>query len=187
MMRIFVDMDDVLVNLSEAWLSFLNKTSNYHREPSDIVDWDMKVAYPDLTSLQVYNPLYQEKMWDNVKPIEDAYYYLKKLIEDGHEVYIATASYPWSFYIKTERCLFKMFDFLSPKNVVCIHDKDLLNGDILFDDYHVNLRYFNGVKVLKNAPYNQNCDEECFHFRVNKWDEFYDIVNEINNTRKLEN
>ena len=179
-------MDDVLVNLSEEWLSSLNKKSDYKRNPEDIIEWDMTKAYPDLSSFEIFNPLYQESMWENIKPIEDAYTYLKKLIDDGHEVYIATASYPWSFYVKTERCLFQIFDFLSPKNVICIHHKHLLDGDILFDDYHENLRHFKGVKVLKNAPYNQKCGEECFDFRVNKWEEFYNIVEKLNNTEKVE-
>ena len=57
-------------------------------------------------------------------------------------------------------------------------------GDVLFDDYHENLREFKGVKVLKNAPYNKNCDEECFHFRVNTWEEFYNIVKEISKLKE---
>ena len=159
-MRIFIDMDDVLVELLDEWLVKLNKISKYHREPEDIVNWDMKLAYPDLTSNQLYNLLFDETMWSNIKPVKNAYKYLKQLIDDGHEVYIATSSSPRSFFIKTEYCLLKHFDFLTPKNLICINDKYLLDGDVLFDDYHENLRKFKGVKVLKDAPYNRNCDRQ---------------------------
>ena len=181
-MRIFVDMDDVLVELLDQWLFELNKISKYHREHKDIINWDIKLAYPDLTPEQIYKPLSDTFMWENIKPIKNAYKYMKKLIEEGHEIYVATSSYPNSFFIKTECCLLKHFDFLTPKNLICIHDKYLLDGDILFDDYHENLRKFKGVKILKDAPYNRDCDYECYNFRVSKenaWKEFYTIVQEL--------
>ena len=179
-MIVLVDMDDICVNLLHEWLVTLN---NYEgvvpKTESDIVSWDMKLAYPTLTKEQIYRPLYDAQMWERVHPVEDAYKYLKKIIEDGHQLYIATASYPDSYFIKTKNCLLKHFDFLTPKNIICIHDKWLLKGDILFDDYHENLRNFGGIKVLRNKPYNMNCDEECYHFRVDKWKEFYKIVQEL--------
>lgn len=186
-MRIFVDMDEVLVELLDEWLVRLNSISKYHREPEDIVDWDIKLAYPDLTPAELYGPLYCESMWKNIKPVKNAYKYLKQLVDDGHEIYIATSSYPNSFFIKTEYCLLKHFDFLTPKNLICIHDKYLLDGDVLFDDYHENLHNFKGVKVLKDTTYNRNCDKDCFHFRVSKenaWQEFYVIITELINVKE---
>lgn len=176
-MRIFVDMDDICVNLLQEWLITLNQLPGViPKTEADIVDWDMKLAYPMLTPNQLYGPLYDSEMWKRVQPVEDAYKYLKKMIKDGHEIYIATASYPNSYFIKTEFCLLKHFDFLTPKNVICINNKSLLDGDILYDDYHENLRNFKGVKVLRTKPYNVNCDPECFHVRADNWKEFYKIV-----------
>lgn len=182
-MRIFIDMDDICVDLLHEWLITLNQLSNVvPQTEADIVDWDMKLAYPMLTPNQIYSPLYDAEMWKRVQPIEGAYKYLKKLIDEGNEVYVATASYPDSYFIKTNYCLLKHFDFLTPKNIICIHDKFLLKGDILFDDYEENLRKFKGIRVLRDRPHNRNCDEECFHFRVsedNSWEEFYNIVQEL--------
>ena len=182
-MRIFIDMDDICVNLLHEWLIALNQLPNViPKTEADIVEWDMKLAYPMLTPNQLYGPLYDSEMWKRVQPVEGAYIHLKKLIEEGHEVYIATASYPNSYFIKTEFCLLKHFDFLTPKNVICINNKSLLDGDILFDDYHENLRKFKGIKVLRDKPYNRNCDRECYHFRVSKdnsWEELYEIVTQV--------
>lgn len=187
-MRIFVDMDDVLVELLDEWLLQLNQISKYHREPEDITNWDMKLAYPDLTSKQICRFLSEEYFWNRIRPVKNAYKYLKQLIEDGHEVYIATASYPESFFIKTNYCLLRHFDFLTPKNIICIHNKQLLIGDILFDDYHENLHNFKGVRILKDAAYNINCEKEYFDFRVSKdnaWEEFYSIVKNIQAIKEL--
>ena len=181
-MRIFIDMDDICVELLDEWLFQLNQNTKYKKQPEDIIDWDMTKAYPDLTKNQIFGMLYTQSLWSNIKPVKNAYKYMKKLIEDGHEVYVATSSYPQSFFLKTEYCLFKLFDFLTPNQIICIHDKYLLEGDILFDDYHENLRKFKGIKVMRDKAYNRNCDEECFHFRVSKdncWEEFYNIVKEL--------
>ena len=179
-MRIFVDMDDILVNLLDEWLIHLN---NYKgvipRTIEDITNWNMKLAYPTLMDNQLYSCLSDVEFWKRVQPVNVAYKYLKMFIDEGDEVYVATSSFPLSFWAKTEFCLFKHFDFLTPKNVICINNKSLLNGDILFDDYHENLRKFRGIKVLRDKPYNRNCDEECFHFRINTWEEFYNIVQEL--------
>lgn len=183
-MRLIFDMDDVLVELLDEWLIHLNTYNVLSKTKEDITSWNMKVAYPDLTDKQLYGCLNDVQLWERVQPVKDAYKYLKLLKEEGHEIYVATASYPNSYFIKTQYCLFRHFDFLNPTNVICIHNKSLLDGDVLFDDYHENLREFKGVKVLKNAPYNKNCDEECFHFRVNTWEEFYNIVKEISKLKE---
>ena len=172
-------MDDVLVELLDEWVFQLNKISKYKRHVEDIKNWDMKLAYPDLTSRQIYSILNYNNFWEDIKPVKDAYKYLKMLIEKGHQIYVATSSYPNSFFIKTEYCLFKLYDFLTPENLICIHNKALLDGDMLFDDYHENLRNFKGLKILKDAPYNQDCDKECFDFKVSKhnaWEEFYHLI-----------
>ena len=70
-MRIFVDMDDILVNLLSEWTCRLNKVSKYHNEPDDIIRWDMKIAYPDLPPNTLYAPLYWDEMWEDVKPVKD--------------------------------------------------------------------------------------------------------------------
>lgn len=185
-MRIFVDMDDVLVNLLDEWLIHLN---NYRgvtpKTKEDIDAWDMSKHYPTLSYYQLYGCLSDSEFWKRVQPVEGARRYLRLLKEEGHEIYVATSSYPLSFWCKTEYCLFKHFDFLTPKNVICINNKSLLDGDILFDDYHENLRNFKGVKVLRDKPYNRNCDEECFQFRINTWEEFYTVVQELEKVEEL--
>lgn len=179
-MRIFVDMDDILVNLLNEWLIHLNNYKGVKpKTEKDIDAWNMKNHYPTLTDNQLYGCLSDVEFWKRVQPVDSAYKYLKLLKEEGHEIYVATSSYPLSFWCKTEYCLFKHFDFLSLKDVICINNKSLLKGDVLFDDYHENLRNFKGVKVLRDKPYNRNCDEDCFHFRINTWEEFYEIIQEL--------
>ena len=181
-MDIIIDMDDICVELLEPWLNVLNKKSKYHREEVDIVNWDIRLAYPDLTSFQIYTPLYDVELWKNVRPVKGAYECMQRLMQEGHRIYIATASYPQNFGIKTEECLFKIFKFIKHEDVICIHNKSLLKGHIMFDDYHENLKNFEGLRVLRTKPYNINCSDDCFDIRTsneNCWEEFYKIVKEL--------
>ena len=185
-MRIFVDMDDILVNLLDEWLIHLNNYKGITpKTEKDITNWNMRLAYPTLTDSQLYGCLGEASFWDRVQPVEGAYEHLKKLKDDGHEIYVATSSFPMSFWVKTQHCLFKHFDFLSPKNVICINNKSLLDGDIMYDDYHENLHHFKGIKVLRNKPYNINVDTPYVDFRIDSWEEFYEIVKELTKLKEI--
>lgn len=183
-MVIFADMDEVSVKLLQEWLKYLNKYNVKDKSVEDILEWDLSKSYPTLTDEQLYGPLLDIELWKRVQPAGGAYKYLKQLKDDGHQVYIATASYPHSFYLKVKHCLLKHFDFLTQKDIICIHDKSLLRGDILFDDYPENLRNFKGIKVLKNTYYNTKCDDCCVDFRVDEWEEFYSLVNQLKNVKE---
>lgn len=172
-------MDEVLVELLSSWLEYLEVKTGLHRSIEDIVEWDMRKAYPNIPDDVIFEPLTNPDFWKNVSPVKGAYYYLKTLKEEGNEIYVATSSYPESFHYKMENCLLKHFDFLTPKDIICTHHKNFLIGDLLFDDYPENLRNFNGVRVLKDTPYNKSCDESYFDFRINNWAEFYCIVNDL--------
>lgn len=183
-MRIFVDMDNVLVNLQKEWLKHLNTYRGVkYKQEKDITNWEIGNFYPTLTQKQLFDCLFDPDFWERVEPVEDAYKYLKLLKDEGNEVYIATASHHNSLPHKLENCLLKHFDFLTSKDIISIMNKSLLMGDVLFDDYHENLRNFRGIKILMDAPYNANCDDKCFHFRVYNWEEFYKIIRELKNIK----
>ena len=177
MQKVFItDMDDVLVNLLETWLQFLNNMYHYDVKVEDVVDWDMQLAYPELDPDNIYGILREEALWKNVKPKYDAIYYLKKIQELGYKIYVATASSHNTIQTKLINALFPYFEFLNRDNIIMIHDKSLLNGDIIVDDYHENLRNAKGVRILMDAPYNQNIDKSLFDYRVHDWETIYQIA-----------
>ena len=183
-MRIIFDMDDTLVGLLDEWLKYLNSYKGIPQKTrEDILEWDMRKSYPDLTDEQLYNILSKEQLWNTVQPIVGATECLDKLKQDGHSLYIATASYPLSYYIKLTHCLFKHFTHFNPKNVICIYDKYLLKCDVLVDDNPENLRRSTAVRILIDAPHNRTCDKECYDYRVNTFEEIYNIIKNIDNAR----
>lgn len=178
-LKILVDMDDTIENLLDSWLNFLNKKYNKNIKYDEVLDWDMKLCYPDLTEDQIKEPLYIDSFWETVQPKVDAMYYLEKLIQDGHDVYICTNSNYKTISAKIDHILKKYFPFIDLSQVIVIKDKQLLNADILIDDGIHNLLGGNYMKLLYNAPYNIKYKErDLFNdiIRVYNWKQIYDII-----------
>ena len=93
-MIILVDMDDTIEELLPAWCKWLNKCYGTKVDSKNITEWEVAKLFPDLTISQVFSPLIDNpEFWKTVKPKSGATKYLKKLIDEGNEVYIVTASH----------------------------------------------------------------------------------------------
>lgn len=169
-LRILVDMDDTIENLSEAWVEYLNNEHGTDVKHRDITSWQMSDFFPELTAEQVYAPLYKEEFWKTLRPLNDSVKVLNRLVKAGHEVYIVTASDYRTIKMKMEHVLFKYFPFLSWDNVVVTNNKQIVQGDVLIDDGVHNLENSNCVRFLMDAPHNREYDEKANRMlRVSSW------------------
>lgn len=192
---ICVDMDDTIENLIEAWIDELNIKHNKTYSIEDIKEWDVTKCL-DLTEEQIFEVLHHNKLYDNIRPYEDAQYYLEKLNSDGRfEIYIMTNTYYKVFSYKIENVLFKYFPFLNSNQIICISKKQLVNCDLLIDDYDLNLIDGNYDKILIDKPYNIDCktiditkiNKNKYYSkriikRTNNWQDIYNYI--INKTNK---
>lgn len=178
-LTILVDMDDTIENLSEAWVNFLNEKYGTSVKPEDITDWDMWKAFPGIKKEDVYAALFEEALWETVKPLPGAVKYLKKLIDDGNQVYIVTASHPDTVSAKMNKVLFKYFPYITYQNIIIASKKQLISGDILIDDAPHNMggKYFG---MLFTAQHNKTVTDESLvelnAVRVKDWKEVYDLI-----------
>ena len=178
-MRIFCDADDVLINTVECWVELINKTYNQNVKPETVTDWDATKAYPNLTKEQVYGVLNADTLWYMVEPLPGSKEYLKRLLDDGHEVYITTASDYRTASAKIMRLL-EMFPFLTERHIIIIKNKQILQGGVMIDDGLHNLIGGNYEKILFTKPHNQSFDaENSGMYRANNWQQVYALVNEI--------
>lgn len=148
-------MDDTIEHLSEACVSWLNDKYGTTVRCDDICSWDFSKAFPNLSRNQVYKPLKEDDFWDTVKPMDGAADVLRSLTQDGHEVYIVTASLYQTIPAKMERVLFRYFPFLSWQNVIIASNKQMIDGDIMIDDAPHNLLGGRYAKILMSAPHNR--------------------------------
>lgn len=170
-------MDDTIEYLGKAWVEYLNKRHGTNVQHNDLVFWDVSLAFPGLTNDQVYAPLFEDAFWEIVQPVPGASEAIKKLMDNGHHVYIVTASTWQTLPSKMRNVLFKYFPFLSWDQVIVTSNKQLIFGDILIDDAPHNLENGWYKKVLMDAPHNRDFDEKTIDaIRMYNWSDIYDYV-----------
>jgi len=179
-MIVLVDMDDVLEKLVEGWTQYNNNKFGTKIDPDEIDSWQMDLFFPGFED-RVYDAEKDDALWDLVKPMPGAVENVKKIIDDGHEVYVVSATYHETLKAKMEKVLFKYFPYLDWKHVILTHHKELVKGDVLIDDGPHNLvgdRPYR--KVLFTANHNKRLDEKSIGaVRVNNWDEAYEEIKRI--------
>lgn len=176
-LTILVDMDDVLENLCEAWIKYLNIHNGTKVKMSDITDWDITKAFPHISREEVFAPLFKPDFWETVRPKEGAIEYVGRLIDDGHKVIVVTASHPDTVSCKLNQVLFRYFPCFTYKDVIIASQKALIKGDILIDDAPHNLIDFDGIGILMSANHNIGFDVKG-HKIIRKcdWKSIYDDI-----------
>ena len=176
-MTILVDMDDVIENLSVAWIDYLNRKYGTNVDRETVRDWDMAEAFPELKPEQVYAPLKDAELWKSVEPKEGAAEYMQKLIDEGNELYIVTSSAYDTIQIKMDEVLFRYFPFIDWNHVIITSNKQMVRGDVLIDDGVHNLINGDYEKILFNTPYNRDFSAEIHGMaRVSSWNEIYEML-----------
>ena len=179
--RIFTvgcDLDDSIEYLIEAWITYLNNKYQLNVKYENVKHWDMSKSFPTLTEKEIVEPLFMDSFWETVKPMPDAVEYLKKLMDDGHQVYICTNSHYKTLASKMDNVLFKYFPFITWDNVIICKNKQMIKCDYLIDDGSHNIvGDYKGLLI--NTPYNENFDETKYPNvrRVYSWKQIYNIIN----------
>ena len=179
-MIILVDMDGVLENLSEEWVRLLNRQYGTDVSPTGLQNWNMKANFPTLTADEIKAAELNPELYYKLKPLEGAQEILKRLKDEGHEIYIVTNTPHEIVSLKMTEVLFKLYPFLSWKDVIITAHKQLVKGDVLIDDAPQNLIGGSYHKILMDASYNRNIDDaSCGITRVKNWQEVYEQIEKI--------
>lgn len=183
-MVILVDMDDVLEKLVEGWVEYNNRKFGTNVKPEDVNDWNVSLAFPELTWEQVYGAEKDDALWDLVKPIPGADEGLRRLIAAGHEIYIVTSTHYETLPAKMDKVLFRYFPYIRWDHVIITNNKHMIKGDVLIDDGPHNLTGGEYRKILFSANHNLGFDETSVGaVRVNNWDEACEAVERIASER----
>lgn len=177
---ILIDIDDVLTNMVVAWLKRIEEKYGVHRDYEDIQNWDMQKAYPELTKEEIYSVLYEEEFWDTVETKPDAIEYVRKLHEEGYQIYFCTASFCGNLEPKFKHTIERDFPYIKWENIILSSNKKMIIGDFLVDDNIDNL--VDGVYkgILVDTPYNRSLPDIYLKkkgiTRVTNWKQIYDII-----------
>ena len=177
-LTILIDMDDTIEGLLPAWVEYLNNRYGTTVSPDDVKEWDITKAFPELSEHQVFEPFLFESFWENVKPLPGAQEVIKRLMDDGHDVYIVTSTCYKIIEMKMDKVLFKYFPFIDHKKLIITYNKQLLLGDVMIDDAPHNLIGGCYKKLLIDSPTNRSvrCDSKSELIRMHSWYQIYDYI-----------
>ena len=179
-MTILVDMDDTIEQLLKAWIKRANEKFDRNVTLDDITSWNAAEPYHGITRKQIYDITYEPGFWSSVEPMPGAVEALKHFMDEGHEVYIVTATEIEHVEEKMKGLLFRYFPFISWEQVIITSRKQMIKGDVLIDDGIHNLEGGQYRKIMFTAPHNRFYDAEANNMiRVNTWDEVVDIIDEM--------
>ena len=174
---IAIDIDDTVINLLDAWLTYLNNRHNTKVKREDITEWEIANAFPELSKEQVFSPLYEKDFWESVVPLPYSYQYLKKLYDDGYIVKFVTAASYDTIKYRLENVIFTYYNFIKEKDIIICQDKQYIDCDVLIDDNVDNLKNFKGIRFLIDAPYNKSDKyRDCYDMRVKNLKDVYQIL-----------
>lgn len=172
-LKIILDSDEVLAQTMRKVLHLYNKEYGQNFGYDDVLCWDLsKIQLPG-TDMQKY--FTYPNFFADLEPMKDSQEYVGLLLEQGHDVLVATAS---SLEGMVDKKVWVNKHFGIPlKNIFVIDRKDVLAGDIILDDGIHNLTSACcGYPILFDRQWNKN---EPGFVRALDWPHFYELVQKI--------
>lgn len=182
--KIAIDADSTLNNLEYGLIELYNRTYSDKIDISMFIDYDWYACLPFEVAERLYELLLNKELWDSLLPVQDSQSAIKSLIDNGTEVYIATATNPVNYPWKVE-WFKKYFPYINEKHIICIHNKALLDVDFVVDDCIEQLLSTKWAhRICLDKSWNRNIYDECHSIhRCTNWKE---IVAEIKKIIKEE-
>jgi 5'(3')-deoxyribonucleotidase len=174
--RIGIDLDSVLSDLSKHWLELYNRDYNDNLKHSDItvLEWDKIVCKE--CGKKIYDYLLTPNFFREVPVMsgsQDVVQWLSTF--DNVELYVVTAYHPYTCKDKTD-WLAEYFPCINQKNIIFCNHKNLINVDFLIDDSPYNCNGFKNQYIVFDAPYNQCLSD--IYVRVHNWTEIMDYFHQ---------
>ena len=184
-MIIYVDMDQTLNDLVPKTIALYNFNTGKDIQASDIITYYIEDSLPKEDSEGIYALWKTKELWDSLEPLSDAQWGIETLVNTGHKVIIATATYCEQFEWKLE-FIKKYFPMIDTKDVIRIHDKSLLRGDVLIEDNLNNLTKSTCERICLDYPYNRDNNKDWVYeiYRVRNWKEIVKTINIIDKELK---
>ena len=157
-MRIWLDMDGVIVDLVGPWLEWLNNRYNLDLVPSDIDSWYVaditKLRGRGYTREEVNYPLTQYDFWLSLPIYPGAKEAVQRWQLMGHDVRVASTPYNGPTAGAKFEWMNRNLPEIPWRHINLSGDKSTLIGDVMVDDKVDNLAGFRGHKVFVHQPWN---------------------------------
>ncbi len=170
MQRIAVDMDGVLSDTVEQFITWEEKETGVRKTIEEVTGIPELAAFPNSKKY-----LHTENFFRSAEVIKDSQEILARLNEK-YEIFIVSAAteFPLSL-IEKQSWLSEYFPFITWQQMVFCGSKEIIRADIMIDDHFKNLDFFIGhTSLLFTQPHNAKADNGK-HKRVNNWKEIAEL------------
>ena len=180
-MVIACDVDNVICNLQETVLIWFNERYGTHYTLNDFAEYDVMNVLPTEDALKMQTMYGETGLYNLVKPLPGAQDSLKKLINEGHQVYLVTDAVPKTYGEKVE-FIHRYFPFIDDAHIVCMKHKHMFKCDIMIEDnLQVLLAKPYYYRICFDRPWNRSVNDWTYDIRrCNSWNEIVEVVNKIN-------
>lgn len=172
MLRVALDMDDVLANTHEKLVDIaLNEFDIVYSKEEMMQDSLRNLLHPKQFA-KIRSVLFSDGFFADI-PVKEGAIETVYEMSNYYEIFIATAAmeFPNSFVDKYN-WMKKYFPFIHYQNIVFCGDKSIIKADYLIDDHAKNLLPFSGKGILFTAPHNLKVTG---FERVNSWTEVAEL------------
>jgi 5'(3')-deoxyribonucleotidase len=178
--RIVINFDNTLFPTMERVIELYNKTHDTNLELSQITTYNLHDCLPVEVADELLELFVDKETYVCLQPYKGAVRAVKTLVEQGHEVYVATSTDVRNMEWK-EELLQKHFPFIPKQNLIRIHNKALLNVDVIIDDKLDNLKSTFADRVCFSQLWNINNDADYIYsiYRIHHWGELNNVINTI--------
>lgn len=179
-MRIAIDFDEVLFPTLEKVLEIYNKKHENQLTLSQITTYNLYECLDNAVADELISLFVDKNVYNNLQPYKGSIKAVKTLADKGYEIYVATASDLRNMEWK-EKLLQRYFPFIPRENLIRIHNKKLLNVDVLVEDKLDNLQNTFADRVCFDQPWNQDDDFDYVYSisRIHNWGEIINVINTI--------
>lgn len=166
MLRLTLDMDDVLANTHEKLIQVILNDFGSNLTERQLRSGALKSLLHPKQLTRLHKVMNTPGFFADVEVMNDAVETVHSLSK-YYEIFVATAcmEFPNSFNDKFV-WLNKHFRFIPWTNIVFCGYKSIINSDYLIDDHVRNLLAFKGEGILFSAPHNL---QETGFKRVSNW------------------
>ncbi|UOE93439.1 5'(3')-deoxyribonucleotidase [Alkalihalobacillus sp. LMS39] len=173
MKTILLDMDSVICDLMTEWHKRYNEDYQDNLSVDKLKCWNSENYVKKECGTKIYDYLDEPGLFLHLKPLDHAISVIERL-HHKFQIFICTSSRTYA-YTEKEKWVEKHLPFIGKEHIIFAHKKEMIRGDLLFDDAPHHLKAFtktNRLAVAMDYPYNRSVDVE----RVHNWLEFEQFV-----------
>lgn len=187
-MKIAIDFDSTLFPTMERVLEIYNKRHDTNIELSQITTYSLHDSFEESVATELVELFVEKDVYFSLQPYKGAVRTIKTLVDQGHEIYIATSTDVRNMEWK-EELLKKHFPFIPKYNLIRIHNKALLKVDVIVEDNLDNLTQKApsfADRVCFDQPWNQSETKDWVYgiYRIHHWGDIINVINEIERKNK---